>query len=670
MKHTLLAAALVLSSIHPAFADGPRDNNPESVRQVPRVGVELTAQQRNDFAQRMGEFQELLNKLRAKAKGDARVRELLPDVEIFYRAVRTNIDHREFFSKRDVQSAAVLTNEGRHRARELLAGRPYWTTKTGLVVRGFRSKIDGTVQPYGLVIPESYSPKSAHGYRLDLWFHGRGETLSETSFIRQRMYSRGRVAPQNAFVLHPYGRYSNAFKFAGEIDVLEALEHAKKHYRIDENRISVRGFSMGGAGCWQMAVHYPDLFFAANPGAGFSETPEFLKFFQKETLKPTWYEKKLWQWYDCPGYAINLYHCPTIAYSGELDTQKQAADIMEAAFQREGMNLLHLIGPKTKHSIHRDSAKEIERRLAALAVDGRNRHPRTIHFATYTLKYNRMYWLTVNALGEHWKQARVDAAVGDKNQITVKIQNVTDFTLSIPPGSRLLDLRTPVRVTVGGKTYQYSPPESDGSFTQRFFVAGRSKPNEDALVKRHNLQGPIDDAFMSSFVFVKPTKKAANPAVEKWTQSELAHAIKHWRQQFRGDARVKAADKITKADIANSNLVLFGDPKSNPLIAKIAGKLPIQWDDKQITAGGKTYDAANHALILIYPNPLNPKKYVVLNSGFTYREYAYLNNARQVPMLPDWAVVDLRTPPGTQFPGKVVNADFFGERWELRSQER
>ena len=81
-------------------------------------------------------------------------------------------------------------------------------------------------------------------------------------------------------------------------------------------------------------------------------------------------------------------------------------------------------------------------------------------------------------------------------------------------------------------------------------------------------------------------------------------------------------------------------------------KLPIQWDAKQITVGDKTYDATQHAPILIYPNPLNPKKYVVLNSGFTYREYAYLNNARQVPMLPDWAVVDLRTPPGTQYPGK------------------
>ena len=85
-----------------------------------------------------------------------------------------------------------------------------------------------------------------------------------------------------------------------------------------------------------------------------------------------------------------------------------------------------------------------------------------------------------------------------------------------------------------------------------------------------------------------------------------------------------------------------------------------------IKAGEKLFDAENHALLAIYPNPLNPKKYVVLNSGFTFREYDYLNNARQVPKLPDWAIIDLRTPPDSRFPGKVVAADFFGEAWELK----
>ena len=57
---------------------------------------------------------------------------------------------------------------------------------------------------------------------------------------------------------------------------------------------------------------------------------------------------------------------------------------------------------------------------------------------------------------------------------------------------------------------------------------------------------------------------------------------------------------------------------------------------------------------------------MVLNSGFTYREYDYLNNARQIPKLPDWAIVDIRVPANSRYPGKIVDADFFGERWEVK----
>ena len=70
--------------------------------------------------------------------------------------------------------------------------------------------------------------------------------------------------------------------------------------------------------------------------------------------------------------------------------------------------------------------------------------------------------------------------------------------------------------------------------------------------------------------------------------------------------------------------------------------------------------------VMIYPNPKNPNRYVVLNSGFTYRENAYLNNARQVPKLPDWAMIDLITPPDSLWPGKIVSADFFDENWRVK----
>ncbi len=124
--------------------------------------------------------------------------------------------------------------------------------------------------------------------------------------------------------------------------------------------------------------------------------------------------------------------------------------------------------------------------------------------------------------------------------------------------------------------------------------------------------------------------------------------------------------EITEEDIKSANLVLWGDHQSNTLIAKLDEKLPIQWSATEITAGEQKLDAANHALISIYPNPQNPMKYIVLNSGFTYREYDYLNNARQTAKLPDWAVVDLRTPPNSRWPGKIVAADFFDEDWQLK----
>jgi len=53
----------------------------------------------------------------------------------------------------------------------------------------------------------------------------------------------------------------------------------------------------------------------------------------------------------------------------------------------------------------------------------------------------------------------------------------------------------------------------------------------------------------------------------------------------------------------------------------------------------------------------------VLNSGFTFREYDYLNNARQTPKLPDWALLDIREGSTSQNPGKVLRAGFFDESW-------
>jgi len=190
------------------------------------------------------------------------------------------------------------------------------------------------------------------------------------------------------------------------------------------------------------------------------------------------------------------------------------------------------------------------------------------------------------------------------------------------------------------------------------------------LRKTHGLQGPIDDAFMDSFIMVRPTGRAMNEKTGAWAVSEMNHAIDHWRRQFRGDAPVKDDSKVTDEDIADNNLILWGDSQSNKVLTRIADKLPIQWNAQGVRVGKKPYAAAHHVPALIYPNPLNPKRYVVLNSGFTFREYDYLNNARQVAKLPDWAIVDVNLPVSSRAPGGIVGAGFFGERWELKDDSK
>jgi hypothetical protein len=332
---------------------------------------------------------------------------------------------------------------------------------------------------------------------------------------------------------------------------------------------------------------------------------------------------------------------------------------MAREMKKVGLELTHIIGPKTGHSYEKGAKEEVNRRIDAIVEKGRVVWPEKSVFTTYTLRYSFSGNIALLGLGKHWERARVESE-RKGNTWTLMTENVTALLLA----KRIADndptvvidgttfgpeqTRVPVFHKADGKWHWGAPPETD-----------------TGLAKDERLQGPIDHAFMSSFVMVKPTGNAMNDNVGTWAEKEMKHAIDHWRKQFRGDAPVKSDTEIRDDDIKNNNLVLWGDPMSNAVLAKIADKLPIKWTDKGIAVGKDSYAAATHVPVLIYPNPLNPKKYVVINSGFTFREYDQLNNARQVPKLPDYAVIDITTPPNSRYPGKIVRAGFFGEKWEL-----
>jgi dienelactone hydrolase len=665
----VVAVFAVLPLVDSAFAlDGPSDNDRTRVRPIPPLGIDVPAEDRERLEGQVGDLRTRIAALRAT--GDAAVIDLLVDIEIFAVAVERALEGNEFWAPREIETAGRLLELGRERASKLEQRDPDWTRGSGLTVRGYVSRIDESVQPYGLVVPSTISA-SAQPRRLDIWFHGRGEKLSELAFIADRLANPGTFTPENTIVLHPYGRYCNAFKFAGEIDVLEALDSVRSRYAIDRDRIAVRGFSMGGAACWQFAVHYPGHWVAANPGAGFAETPEFLRVFQKEELQPEPWERALWHLYDCTDWASNLIHCPTVAYSGELDAQKQAADIMAQALRGEGLDLKHIIGPKTAHSYHPVARLEVDEIVRSIAEQGRERAPASIRFTTWTLRYPSLAWMRITGLEQHWERARVDARVENRSELLIQTSNVTGLELDFAPGSAPFDPTTDVAVAIDDARLEGPRPTTDRAWSLRLrknegaWEIGSLDEHRERPRKRPGLQGPIDDAFLDRFIFVTPTSACAHPEIDAWVKSELDRARTRWRRQFRGRVIEKRDVDVTEDDLRASNVVVWGDRAANSLLARIADGLPLVWGTEGIQLRDETLDAEHHVPILIAPNPLAPDRYVVVNSGFTYREYDDLNNARQVPRLPDWAVVDVRTPPGPRYPGKIVAAGFFDENWQL-----
>ena len=643
----------------------PAQTPPPPAKRLPPAGVPIPEPARAELAAGAAELRKAIDALAATADRDERVRTFLPDVEIYHKAVDWALRYDEFFDVKHVEVARHLLAVGRDRLGQLRAGKTPWADATGLVVRGYRSKLDQSVQPYALVIPADWKRGAGPARRLDVVLPGRGEKRTELAFIDEHEKKPGEIVPPGAIVLHAYGRFCNATKFAGEVDVFEALDAVKRDYPVDAARIVVRGFSMGGASTWHLATHYPGVWAAAAPGAGFAETAAYNKALAPGKPARTAWEQTLWRWYDATGYAANLQTVPTIAYSGEIDPQKQAADIMTKALAAEGLTLEHLIGPQTAHKYHPETKTKLIARLEEVVARGRPALPTEDHLTTFTPRYSRSSRLTLVEMETPWERADLHLRTPRADELEITTRNVAVFTVKLgaPTSSVTID---GARVALGKTEPAFWFAKENGRWV--FKDAGFAKTRwQESRRKVPGLSGPIDDAFMDPFLFVRPTGRPLNPKVAAWADAELQHATKMWRDIFRGDVQVKDDTAVTAHDLAAKNVVLWGDPSSNALLARMlaTGKLPLQWDARQLSLGGKNYDAAHHAPVLIFPNPLSPEpRYVVLNSGIDFRDEAYGTNSLQTPKLPDYAIIDLQEPPGPRWPGRVVTAGFFDAAWK------
>jgi dienelactone hydrolase len=686
----LSATALAQAPKPPADPDANAPaSSPAQNRQpkdLPPPGVAIPDQDRAELTAEAAELGKEVAALKLAKLGGG-MGELIPDVEIFHKAVDWALRYNEFYNVKEVATARALLKEGKARAAALRDGKAPWTTQTGPVARGYRSKIDGSVQPYGVVVPPTWKGAADEKPRSTwIWNHGRSENLTELSFIAGRMKSAGEFTPEDTFVVHPYGRYCNATKFAGEVDVFEALAATQRGYPVDARRLVNAGFSMGGASAWHLGAHYAGLWATSHAGAGFAETAEYAGVFSAGKTPPPWWEQILWRWYDATVCVGNFTNSPMLAYHGSEDKQGQSTTIMKRFAEKEGVKIEEFIGPGVGHKYEPKTKKDLVERIATELAKPRGSFALltpNVHLVTYTPRYSSLHWLQVAGLERQWERAEVtgvlDLSTTGNATVSLGTRNVSELILDLSTwdGGSRGNPKPNVKLTVDKEAFttfsgQWIILRKQAGKWVKTEVSGRRDALTEVEAKRSDKKpgvcGPIDDAFMDSFVFVKPTGAPLTQMLGDWTKRELDHAITQWRGIFRGDAQVVDDNKLTDAQIKASNIVLWGDPSSNAVFKKIADKLPVKWTAEGIEFGGKKY-GPTHAPLLIFPNPLNPQKYVVLNSGFTFnRAAASGTNSQQTPKLPDWAIVDTSVPPDDKYPGKIVDAGFFDENWKFTTE--
>jgi dienelactone hydrolase len=596
-----------------------------------------------------------------------------PDVRVYLKAAEWVVKHGEWYTDKSAAQTVAVLDAGLERAKTA-AKKPWLEVRGKPVVRGYRSFVDDSIQPYSVRFPDDYDAMKK--YRADIILHGRDATLTEVKFLHAKETAKAGKKLDH-FEVEVYGRGNNAYRWAGEKDVFDVLKAVRELGSVDAGQVVLRGFSMGGAGTWHLGLHHPFAFAVIGPGAGFSTTREYIGE-KKFGPQPDYIEKCL-RIYDAVDYAENAFHVPVVAYSGEKDKQKLAADLIEAKLKgfKEPHSFTHLVAPGLEHKQPPEWMDKLEAEYQKHLKTPRA-VPERVRVVTYTPRYTGTHdssaehgWARPLALEKQYERAVVDGRVKD-GAIAVTTENVRLLVVDVGLLRKHLKLPTDAPLTVDG---QAVPAAAKAAFLVGLERAGGKWVEADLLglltsdakpIKWQSRCGPIDDAFTSWFTVVPPAGTPWHAGTAAFADARRQEFARNWDKHFRGELRTTTADEQLKRKEWRSTAVLFGDPQSNPAIAEVLPKLPITWTKEKLVVNGKEYDPKTHLPVLVYPNPKG-NGYVVINSGHTFREADLKGtNALLYPRLGDWAVLKPKPTKDDPAAFEVVDAGLFDENWQFK----
>ena len=537
---------------------------------------------------------------------------------------------------------------------------PYLTTARGqIALRGYRSVISQRVQGYAIYVPHDYNPSLQ--YPLLVALHGGSSNsnlftaLTLGARVPWRSYRRHwwtvhepRLAPQ-WIVVGPNGFGNSMWRYMGERDVMDVISDVSEHYSVDPDRVVLHGLSNGGLGSFNIGTRHAWRFSAVVPLAG---APGWIHYLGGNPgarglriLRP------LSAWPLLPN-AVNTHlHAHhgqndpgrmRPAYLEELDAH---ADELGVPFELNWYPTGHdLVGP-----VHR-MGRVFDRERARRRVTSPNR----VTLVTGDYRAARQHWVEVTRIEGYPAIVEVRAERDDVG-ITVN----TDGPLR---ALTLYDVEVD-RLTIDSTAIRLEGHRGAVGLVRR---GGRWRIGQPALdVKRPGLSGPLGDATMDRLIHVYGTGGEQTAELREAAEQ----GARGWIANLQGLQQTVVSDaELTPVLTASGHLVLYGSPTSNAVLAAIADRLPIRFEDDGIHVGEAVYPGRHLGTRFIYPSPLAPGRYVIVQGAA--RAGAVSAGNLLPAFLPDWVIYDARRQP--ERPGNLatdqsrhVAAGFFGDHWEL-----
>jgi hypothetical protein len=518
----------------------------------------------------------------------------------------------------------------------------------GLHEYAYLSAIDDAPQPFYVYIPRGHDGRTF--LPCVVYLHGYSPDLNKLNWQMIPVELLDYCDRYGFYLLAPFARSNTDFQGVGEVDVIQAFQRLLRMVPVNGNKVYLFGYSMGGMGAFTLGAHYPDVWAGIVSLSGRADY-YLWKDLDREKVEP--YKRLLIDTEFGAAMPGNFRNLPVLMFHGTSDS------LVKIEQPRRFREQLKALGADvTLHELPGQDHWIISRVLRDDAVfkwmvrRKRDPWPTQVDLTAYTIKYRRQYWVTVVDLlrwGEPIKvRARLDP---DKTVLTVTTQNVASLRLNL--ARELVGEKPELTVRINGAEQKVT---ETGPAT--FEVAEPKRAG--ALRKTPRLCGPVKEAFNRRFTVVVGASGKTEAHVERF-RDRVMRVFSEWARFTKAAPRFRRDINVTEADIKTSNLLLVGRPANNTVLAKIADKLPVKITDEGFTFQGKTYSNQDHGLVMVYPNPLNPHRAVVVRSGLPYGESLSPNH--KYDLLPDFLIFTR----GTDYDdtSRAVVAGFFDANWQV-----